>query len=175
MEFDGFAKVWITVQVRYKPAMPDTDKRHAFDQYLSAAQTLIFKREGTITAMTNQYTDIMRILTERIRKYNAKFIRDKSELELAGILQLILKMSKYQPLQRSGWQPFPEFLKRKQAIINIRNVNERCFSFSILYFIDRPHNPNHLERPIYITEEMFNRNGLDSLPYPISPNDVQFY
>ena len=44
-QFDGAAKVWITVQVRYEPAKPETDKRQAFDQYLSAAPTRIFKRE----------------------------------------------------------------------------------------------------------------------------------
>ena len=68
--------MYITVQVRYEPAKPETDKRQAFDQYLSAAPTRIFKREGTITAITNPYTDYLRILTERIREYNAKFIRE---------------------------------------------------------------------------------------------------
>ena len=57
MEFVGAAKVWITGQVLYEPAKPDTDKRQAFDQYLSAAITRILKPEETITSMTNPYTD----------------------------------------------------------------------------------------------------------------------
>ena len=84
-------------------------------------------------------------------------------------------MSKYQPLLGSGWQPLPEFLEKKKAIINIRNDDERCFGYSLLYFLDRPCNSKHLERPIYYNDEMFSRNSLDSLPYPISPNDVHLF
>ena len=90
-EFGGAAKVWITVLVRYEPANPDTDKRQVFDQYLSAAPTRIFKQERTIITTANPNTDILRILTKRIREFNAKFIRDKSGMRLAGILQFSYK------------------------------------------------------------------------------------
>ena len=57
VEFGVAAKVWITVQVQYEPAKPDTDKREAVDQYLSATPTRIFKQDGLITASSNPYTD----------------------------------------------------------------------------------------------------------------------
>ena len=87
--------------VQYEPTKPESDKRQAFEQYLSATPTRIFKRQGFITSIPNLYTDSMKILTERIKEFNALFIRDKSGLQLSGILQLILKMAKYQPLQGS--------------------------------------------------------------------------
>ena len=127
VEFGGAAKVWITVQVMYEPAKPDTEKRQAFDQYLSASPTRIFKRDGPITPTTNLYKGSLQILTNRIKEFNAKFIRDKSGLRLANVLQFILKMVKYQPLEGSGWQPLPKFLDNKKAIINIRNNDQRCF------------------------------------------------
>ena len=37
----------------------------------------------------------------------------------------------------SGWQPFPEFLIKKNANINIKTNNERCFGFALLYFLKR--------------------------------------
>ena len=95
VEFKRAAKVWITVQVRYEPAKPDTNKRVSFDQYLSATPTRLFKRDGQITSITNLITDSLQILTNRIKKFNAKFIRDKLGLRLAGALQLVLKMVKY--------------------------------------------------------------------------------
>ena len=98
-EYGGAAKVWITVLVRYEPAKPDTDKREAFDQYLSATPTRIFKRDGQITSTSNPFTDSLQILTNRIKEFNAKFIRDKSGLRLAGVIQLVLKKVKYQPLE----------------------------------------------------------------------------
>ena len=175
IEFGGAAKVWITVQVQYEPTKPESDKRQAFDQYLSATPTRIFKREGSITTAPNLYTDSFRILTDRIKEFNAKFIKDKSGLRLSGILQLILKMAKYQPLQGSGWQPLPDYLEKKKAIVNIKNEDERCFGYALLFFLDRPRYSHNLRRPYYYTPAIFKRNGLDALPYPISPNDVHLY
>ena len=95
IEFDGAAKVWITVLVQYEPTKPESDRRQAFEQYLSATQTRIFKLQNSIASTPNLYTDSIKILTERIKEYNAKFIRDNSGLRISGILQLILKMAKY--------------------------------------------------------------------------------
>ena len=112
VEFRGAAKAWITVQVRYEPVKPDTDKHEEFDQYLSAAPTRIFKRDGLITATSNPYTDSLQILSNRIKEFNAKFIRDKSGLRIASVLLFVLKMVKYQHLQGSGWQPLPKYLQK---------------------------------------------------------------
>ena len=168
--------VWITVQVRYEPAKPDTDKRETFDQYLSATPTRIFKRDGKIIPTTNPYTDSLQILTNRIKEFNAKFIRDKSGLRLAGVLQFVLKMVKYQPLEGSGWQPLPTVLEDKKAIINIRNNDQRCFKYALLYFLERTNRPSkYCFRPSLYKEEMFQRYKLDTLPYPNHPNDVHLY
>ena len=69
----------MTVQVEYKPVNPFANKQ-PFEQYLSAAATRIFRRDGTISAFANPYIDSLQILTDRIREFNAKFIRDKSSL-----------------------------------------------------------------------------------------------
>ena len=176
IEFGGAAKVWITVQVRYEPAKPDNDKRHAFYQYLSASPTRIFKRNGPITPSSNPYTDCLQILTNRIKEFNAKFIRDKSGLRLAGVIQFILKMVKYHPLEGSGWQPLPKFLEKKNTVINIRNHDQRCFGYALLYFLERANLPaKNCFRPSLYKEEMFLRYQLDTIPYPISPNDVHLY
>ena len=90
IDFGGAAKVWMTVQVEYEPINPLAIKQ-SFEQYLSAAPTRMFKRDGTISAFGNPYIDYLRILTDRIKKFNEKFIRDKSGLRLARVLQFTLK------------------------------------------------------------------------------------
>ena len=46
----------------------------------------------------------------------------------------------------------------------------------LLYFLERNRHPKrHCERVTYYQEKMFQRNHLDTLPYPISPNDVHLY
>ena len=89
IEYGGAAKVWMTLQVEYEPVSPLTNKQ-PFEQYLSAAPTRIFRRDTPISAFANSYIDSLRILKDRIREFNAKFIRDKSGLRLARVLQFIL-------------------------------------------------------------------------------------
>ena len=52
IEFGLAAKMWLTVQVDYKPVNPLANKQ-PFEEYLSAAPTRMFKREGTISAFGN--------------------------------------------------------------------------------------------------------------------------
>ena len=85
IEFGGAAKVWMTVQVEYDPENPLANKQ-PFEQYLSAAPTRIFSRDGTFTTSENLYIDSLKILTDRMREFNAKFIREKSGLRLARVL-----------------------------------------------------------------------------------------
>ena len=110
-EFGKAAKVLITVLVEYEPVNPMANKQ-PFEQYLSAVPTRIFRREETISAFSNPYIDYLQILTDRIRGFNAKYIRDKSGLRLAKILQFTLKMVKYAPLEGRVWQPLPVFLSK---------------------------------------------------------------
>ena len=103
----------MTVQVEYEPVNPLANKQ-PFEQYLSAAPTRMFRRDDTTSAFGNPYIDSFQILTDRIREFNAKFIRDKSGLRLAKILQFTLKMVKYAPFEGRGWQPLPDFFQRKR-------------------------------------------------------------
>ena len=162
--------------MRYEPANPNTDIRQAFDQYLSATSTRNFKRDGPITPTTNPYTDSLKILTNRFKEFNAKFIRDKSGLRLLGVRQFLLKMVKYLPLKDSGWQPLPKFLENKKATINIRNDDQRCFGYALLYFLERTNLPDRNGFRLSLNKkEMFQLHQLDSLPYPISLNNVHLY
>ena len=118
----------------------------------------------------------MGILTDRIKKFNAKFIREKSGLRLAGVLQFILKMVKYAPLKGRGWQTRPMFLLKKEAIITIRNDDKRCFKYSVFYFLERENLPKkHCKKVTLYSNVMFQRHHLDTLPYPIAPSDVHLY
>ena len=153
-------------------------KKQRFEQYMSAALTRMIKRDGKVSAFAIPYIDFLRILTDRIREFNAKFIRDKSSLRLASVLQFILKIVKYTPHEGRGWQPLPKFLAKKKAIINIQNNDDSCFGYALLYFLElvnlQKRNGNCFRATLY-KEEMFQRHHLDTLPYPILPNDVHLY
>ena len=142
--------MWVTLQMEYEPVKSMANKE-PFEQYLSAAPTRIFYNDGPVTATANPYIGNLRILTDRIKEFNAKLIRDKSGLRLAGVLQFILKMVKYASLEGRGWQPLPDFLSKKQAIINIQNNDQRCFGYALLYFLERANLPeNNCRRANYL-------------------------
>ena len=88
IEFGVAAKVWMTVQVEYELVNPLTNKQR-FEQYLSAAPTSMFKRDGTVSSFVNPYIDCLQILKDRIKEFNAKFIRDMSGLRLARVPQFV--------------------------------------------------------------------------------------
>ena len=98
IEFGGAAKVWMTVLVVYEPVNSQANMQ-PFEQYLSAAPTRMFRRDNTISAFGNPSIYSRRILTDRIWEFNNNFIRNKSGLQLAEILQFTLKIVKYAPLE----------------------------------------------------------------------------
>ena len=70
---------------------------------------------------------------------------------------------------------FRLFIKTK-AIINIKNDDVRCFKYALLYFFERANlSEKHCERANLYTDEMFKRTYLETLSYPISPNDVHIF
>ena len=83
--------MWPTIQVKYEPVILLATNQ-PFEQYLSAAPIRIFTRDGTVFPFKNPYIDSFWILTDQIREFNAKFIRDKSGLRLARVLQFTLKI-----------------------------------------------------------------------------------
>ena len=130
----------MTVQVEYEPVNPLANKQY-FEQYLSAAPNRRFRRDETISAFGYPYIDFLQLLTNQIREVHAKFIHDKSGLRLPKVLQITLKIVKYAPPERRGWQPLPAFLSKEKAIINIQNEEERCFGYALLYFLERERMP----------------------------------
>ena len=165
----------MTVQVEYEPVNPMVNKQ-PFEQYLSAALTRIFQHNGSVSATENPYIDFLRILTNRIREFNAKFILDKSGFRLSRVLKFTLKMVNFASLQGRGWQSLSEFLSKKKSIINIHNESERCFGYALFYFLETENIPQQKSNQAKeYKEDMFQRHHLDTLPYPISPNGVYLY
>ena len=175
IEFGGAAKVRMTILVVYEPVNPMENKQ-PFEQYLSATPTRIFMREGTVTATENTEMDSLQILTDRISKFNSKFIREKSGQRLARVLKFILKMVKYAPLEERVWQTLQQFIEEKKTIINIKNDDERCFGYAFFYFLENANLPErHCYRASVHKDDMFRRHHLDTLLYSISWNDVYLY
>ena len=85
-------------------------------------------------------------------------------------------MAAYEPLSGLSWKPLPKFIDRKYAIVNIKNKDNRCFGYAMLFFLERPQLASrNYQRPALYTDTMFERNNMIDLPYPIQPSGVSNY
>ena len=84
----------------------------------------------------------------------------------------------YEPLAAgSNYKALPAFLKKKHAIVNVRNQDNRCFGYAVLSAIYHGRLANaaqntHAYRAANYTAEMFQQHQLDGLDYPVTPADV---
>lgn len=51
------------------------------------------------------------------------------------VLHLEIHTVDYKPMRGSSHIPLPDFIMRKQAIINIQNKDEKCFLWSVLRYL----------------------------------------
>ena len=61
----------------------------------------------------------------------AKFERQESNWRFRSVFSLELHTAKYEPLGGSSYNPLPDFLAEKKAIINRKNEDEQCFKWAI--------------------------------------------
>ena len=57
----------------------------------------------------------------------AKFQRNGSGWRLKEIIGLNINIAKFDPMEGSGYSDLPAYLKKKKAIINMKNEDEKCF------------------------------------------------
>ena len=108
-------------------------------------------------------------MSERLLEEKAKFIRGNSLLVLAEIFSLNLNAVRFAPLSGSAWTPFSPFLQNKTAIVNVQNVDERCFEFAIAFAL-HPVNEHSYRPNMY--SKWFEYEGLDDIEYPVNPIEI---
>ena len=110
--------------------------------------------------------DIYIIMTERILEKMATYLSMGSGWSLCGIIQLELHTVEYNPLRGETWLPLPKELANKNAIINPKNEDNKCFLWCVL----RALNPkdNHSERIDKKLKEKENTLNMDGIEYPVS-------
>ena len=88
--------------------------------------------------------DLYDTMVERILENMAAFQNEGSPWKLHSIIRLELHTVRYNPLRGETYIPLPKELANKNAIINMKNKDNKCFLWCVL----RALNPNddHLER-----------------------------
>lgn len=112
---------------------------------------------------------VVQTLTEQLHERYINFVREGSGLVLRQLLRTEANFARYTPLTGSGFVELPPYLARKKAIVNVRNIDNRCFGYALLAALCPINNP---QRP-QSYENAFSEHHLDGLEYPIALDDLE--
>ena len=107
---------------------------------------------------------------EIIEKIAALQQANGSGWRLHSIIKLELHTVRYNPLRGETWIPLPKELANKNAIINPKNEDNKCFLWCVL----RALNPkdNHSERIDKELKKKENTLNMEGVEYPVRLEDI---
>ena len=114
---------------------------------------------------------VERLLAE-LHERQSNSIQQGSGFVLRGILSADLNVAKHTPLDGSSYIPLPDFLQRKQCIVNVKNKDNRCFGYALLAALHPVHYHQHPDRASAY-DGYFVQHGLDSISYPVKIEDLE--
>jgi hypothetical protein len=83
---------------------------------------------------------------------------------------LLLNINKYKPIGGSSYIQLPDDIANRKATINVQNINEECFKYSILSKYVKTGNP---QRPSKYYDELNSKYDFTGLSFPVSLKDIE--
>ena len=151
-------KVWLVVRVNYSKVNDETKIIEAFHKTQPFLFINTFQIREEISKMLEQ------ILTE-----SAHFMREGSGHVYQRVGSATIQIAQHQPLVGEHHTELPDFLRKKTAIVNVVNSDNRCFGYAVLSAL-HPATTN-ANRPTHY-DKFFQQHGLQNLSYPIAQNDI---
>ena len=109
------------------------------------------------------YIQMIDLIEERIKNINN--IAEGSDWRFHSVVQLELHIVDYQPLRGGSYIDLPQFIKAKQAVINMKNKDEKCFLWCVLRALN-PKN-GHPERIDRNLQSKINTIDMGDIKYPV--------
>jgi hypothetical protein len=158
----GSVKIYVDVHLTYVSVKDVSDKK----------RTVLRTKARRILRGSNIGEELAE-LQEQIRNRNTTFIRLKSGLVLDSVDMATLNVGHYNALAGSSYVELPEYLKRKQAVINVKNTDNRCFGYAILSsrYSHQAYTKNRSDPKQY--DKYFQRENLHRVKYPVAISDLE--
>ena len=114
--------------------------------------------------------DLHDTMVERILENMAAFQNEGSPWRLHSIIRLELHTVSYKPLRGETWIPLPKELANKNAIINMKNKDNKCFLWCVLRALNpKKDHPERVDKELKPKENTLNMEGIE---YPVSLKDL---
>ena len=100
-------------------------------------------------------------MVERIIEKIDTFQSMGSGWRLYIIIQLELHTARYNPLRGETWIPLPKELANKNAIINVKNKDNKCFLWCVLRALNpKDNHPDRVDKTLKLKENTLNMEGI---------------
>ena len=113
------------------------------------------------------YDEMVQEIEEEIQKTE---MAEGSGWVFLNVKKLVLHTTRWDPINAGSYIDLPEALKNKQAIINMKNQDEKCFMWSILRALN-PKNKNaeRVDNDLKSKQDTINIQGIR---YPVNFRDI---
>ena len=109
-------------------------------------------------------------MVERIMEKIATFQSMGSGWIFHSIIKLELHTIGYNPLRGETWIPLPKGLANKNAIIKMKNKDNKCFLWCVLRALNsKDSHPERIDKELKEKENTLNMEGIE---YPVSLKDI---
>ena len=155
-------KIQFALNVRFY--INRNDQVDYMDHYFNRMQPIILNENniGELNNFLNQFVDEVRGEIEAWSQRGSGWVVDE-------ILEAIINVARYQPLRGGSYMPLPEKLKRKKAIINIKNRDNMCLGWALRVHLF-PARMNVVRTSSYPTNDGLDFTGID-FPTPVTQID----
>ena len=109
-------------------------------------------------------------MVERTLEKIATYLATKSDFRFHSVIKFELHTVSYRPLKGETWIPLPKELANKNAIINIKNKDNKCFLWCVLRALNpKDDHPERVDKELKPKENTLNMEGI---VYPVSLKDL---
>jgi hypothetical protein len=128
-----------------------------------------FTRNRTILREDEVDTVIIQLLTE-IKEKIESWDNNEGYFQLVKINHIDFKLREYKPLSGSNYIDLPQWIKNKKACINLKNDDQKCFKYCLLYHKHQneiKNNPQELYQYKNYTDYDFS-----NITFPVEIDDI---
>ena len=94
-----------------------------------------FQSRTYINDENTEVKDILKNMIKEILATLAIYQENGSGWYFKEVESLEIHLADYKPFKGGSYIPLPEFIQKKNAIINIKNEDDKCFLWSVLRYL----------------------------------------
>jgi hypothetical protein len=119
----------------------------------------------------DEIKDNIELEKSRLRNFIPELEAEKSGWKFHSISDVVVSISKYVPLKNGSYLPLPALINNKKCCINIKNDDDRCLMYCVLYHIHQKEILKDADR-VSKYKPFLNEFNWSNIKFPVSLNDI---